>query len=133
MAALLAAGMDGTRNWSETEIAALLASPGVFDVVGAEGFALGRAVAGEAELLTIVVAPEARRRGTGRALLASFEAAAAARGALSAFLEVAEDNAPARALYALAGYAEAGRRKAYFRRAGQPVDAYILRKALGAA
>lgn len=97
-------------------------------------FALGRAVADEAELLTLSVDPKAQRTGIGRSLLADFEAEAARRGAATAFLEVAEDNAPALALYRRAGWAEAGRRGGYYPRpGGEPANALILRKSLTGA
>lgn len=120
--------------WSAADFAALLAEPVNFLVARPGGFALGRTAAGEAELLTIAVAPEARRGGLGRGLLAHFEAVARARGAAEAFLEVAEGNAAARALYAGAGYAVAGLRPRYYRDGrGGAEAALTLRKALGAA
>lgn len=131
MAALYAHAFPGARGWSTKEIEGLLAAPGGFVVTAPEGFALGRAVAGEAELLTIAVAPEYRRAGRGRALLAGFETEAAARGADVAFLEVADDNAAARALYRVAGWSETGRRKGYYARPGGAVDAITLTKGLG--
>lgn len=122
------------RPWGAAEFAALLAAPGVQLVTLEAGFALIRAVAGEAELLTIAVAPEARRRGRGRVLLAGAEARAAGAGASEMYLEVAADNAAARALYAAAGYAVAGQRRGYYRSAeGASVDALVLRKALAGA
>ncbi|RME14900.1 MAG: GNAT family N-acetyltransferase [Alphaproteobacteria bacterium] len=131
MAALHARAFPRERPWSAAEIAALMDTPGGFAVTGPSGFALGRAIAGEAELLTIAVAPEARRQGRGRALLAAFEAEAARRGAARGFLEVAEDNAAARALYAAAGWQETGRRPGYYALAGGGrVDALLMDKAL---
>ena len=119
------------RPWTAREFAALLAGHGAFLCGGAEGFALGRALAGEAELLTLAVPPEARRQGRGRALLAAFEAEALDREAAIAFLEVADDNAAARALYRGAGYVEAGRRPGYYATSrGGRVDALLLRKAI---
>jgi len=132
MAALYARAFPDARGWSAEEIEGLLAAPGGFAVTAPAGFALGRAVAGEAELLTIAVAPECRRAGRGRALLAGFEAEAAARGAEVAFLEVADDNAAARALYLVAGWKESGRRKGYYARPGGAVDAIILTKSFRA-
>lgn len=114
LAATHAAAMDTGRAWSAAEFADLLRSPGCFAVGDARGIALGRAVTEEAELLTIAVLPEDRRAGLGGALLAAFESAAATRGASTAFLEVAEDNTPAIALYRRRGYAEVGRRKGYY-------------------
>jgi ribosomal-protein-alanine N-acetyltransferase len=116
------------RPWTSEAFAAALAAPGAFLCAEAAGFALGRAAAGEAELLTIAVAPEARRRGIGAALLAAFEAEAATRGAAVAYLEVASDNPAARALYDRSGWRQAGLRRGYY---GGGVDAVILCKALG--
>jgi ribosomal-protein-alanine N-acetyltransferase len=58
-----------------------------------------------------------------RALMAD----AARRGAREMFLEVAEGNAAARALYAGLGAAEAGRRRRYY---PDGSDALVLRLAL---
>jgi ribosomal-protein-alanine N-acetyltransferase len=94
------------------------------------GFALGRVVLDEAELLTIAVDPAVQRQGIGRACLAAFEAGAAARGARRLFLEVAETNAPAIALYTSAGWQEAGRRKAYYKGKAARIDAILMAKQL---
>ena len=129
MAALLALCLPPAARWSRGALATALADPACFAFTrGAEALALGREIAGEAELLTLAVAPAGRRAGTGAALLAAFEAEARTRGARDAFLEVADDNAPARALYARAGWREVGRRPGYY--AG--VDALTLHKALAA-
>ncbi len=119
--------------WSEAAFAGLLAAPGAMLLAAPGGFLLGRVVADEAEILTLAVAPAARRRGIGAALVARFLAAAAARGAGRAFLEVAADNAAAQALYAGAGFAPAGRRPGYYRGAGgAAVDALVLARGLPA-
>ncbi|MDF1854667.1 GNAT family N-acetyltransferase [Pseudooceanicola sp.] len=138
LAALHARAFTTPRPWGAEEFTALLASPGVFCLTapatataGLGALLLGRVVADEVELLTLATAPEARRCGHGRALLAGFEAAAAGRGAGSAFLEVAADNAAALALYQSAGWIEAARRPGYFRAPdGHRSDAVILRKSL---
>jgi ribosomal-protein-alanine N-acetyltransferase len=132
MAALHAlAFTDTPRPWTAAEFAALLGEPSTLLAVRAEGFALGRIAGPEAELLTLAVHPDARRRGHGSALVLAFEAAAEARGAGAAFLEVAATNVPARALYAGLGYVPAGRRPGYYAPAGAPpVDALVLRKPL---
>src|SRR6056297_3984887 len=98
------------RAWSVAEFTELLESPLVFAVGDARAFALGRVIADEAELLTLACDPAQRRKGLGRACLAGFEAEARARGAATAFLEVAADNLPAHALYEAADYAEVARR-----------------------
>ncbi|MDP3371055.1 MAG: ribosomal-protein-alanine acetyltransferase, partial [Brevundimonas sp.] len=59
---------------------------------------------------------------------------AATRGATRLFLEVAEDNMAALALYAGAGFVEAGRRPGYYARPhGRPRDALVLALNLTAA
>jgi ribosomal-protein-alanine N-acetyltransferase len=58
-------------------------------------------------------------------------ARAAAVGAASLFLEVAEDNAAGRALYDGLGFASVGRRPAYYARPGGPaVAALVLGRSL---
>lgn len=125
------------RSWTADEFASLTDLPGSFLLLaaapdGAEGgLLLGRARGDEAELLTIGVAPDARRAGLARALLAGFARQAAALGATTAFLEVAEDNVAARALYLTAGWVDVGRRKGYVRRMdGGRVDAHVMRRDL---
>ncbi len=134
LAAIHAASFEHERAWSAREFAALLADPHVFAVDAPRsgaGFALGRAVAGEAELLTLAVVPHARRAGHGRALVARFEGAAREHGAMEAFLEVAADNAAAVALYASAGYGERGRRPDYYDRGrGGRADALLMGRSL---
>ena len=57
--------------------------------------------------------------------------AATAQGAQSLFLEVADDNPAAQALYAKAGFVSVGRRTGYYARpSGRAVDALVLRRSL---
>ncbi|RBI87192.1 ribosomal-protein-alanine acetyltransferase [Rhodosalinus halophilus] len=119
------------RGWTAEEFARLLESPHVFALGDGRAFALGRVAAEEAELLTLATDPLHRRQGLARARLAAFEAEARARGATTAFLEVAADNGAARALYEASGWAEAGRRPRYYPRSDGPAaDALIMRRAL---
>lgn len=113
--------------WDAASLSALLASPGVFVVAEADGFILIRVVADEAEVLTLAVRPSARRGGLGARLVEAAVVRAAALGAERMFLEVAEDNAAARALYARTGFHEAGHRRGYYARAdGSREDALVL-------
>lgn len=132
LAALHARCFTTPRPWSAAEFAGFIADPLVFLLVeGDAAFLLGRAVAGEAELLTLAAAPEARRRGLGRKLVGRFLYQAQLRGADTALLEVADDNAAARALYAAAGFARAGRRRGYYTAPdGMDCDAVVLRRSL---
>jgi len=133
LAALHARCFATPPPWSADSFAAMLADPGTRLLADplARGFALLRVAADEAELLTLAVDPGFRRGGLARDLMDRFDRVAAAQGARNAILEVAEDNAPARALYAACGWEPAGRRPGYYRSATHPpVAALILRKAL---
>lgn len=134
MAAIHAASFTLPPPWSSTELAETLASPGAWLIEQPDGFLIGRVIADEAELITLAVAPEARRQGLGRYLLLRFHVEAAARGAKTGFLEVAAGNSAARALYAGHGWQQAGLRRGYYRSATTPDrdDAVVLTRAFGA-
>lgn len=118
--------------WPAASLAELLSSPGAFALLAGDegnprGFVLARVAGDEAEILTLAVSPETRRRGLGRALVRRAAATAAEQGAATLFLEVAVDNEAALALYGALGFAEKGRRKAYYGRPGRPpTDALVL-------
>ena len=123
------------RPWSAGEIAALLDSPGTLALRPAgdqKGFVMLRALAGEAEILTLAVAPEGRRRGLARSLMEVAVVHALARQAQSLFLEVAADNGPALGLYEGLGFEIVGRRKGYYDRgaASPRIDALVMRLSL---
>ncbi|AQR63281.1 ribosomal-protein-alanine acetyltransferase [Brevundimonas sp. LM2] len=125
LAALHAEAFDSP--WSASAFAGLLGQPGVLLRAETDGFVLVQLAADEAEILTLAVRPSARRRGTGSRLVAAVSDRAFDLGARRLFLEVAEDNAPARALYAALGFEPAGRRPCYYARSdGPPVDALLL-------
>lgn len=114
--------------WTAAAFADLLGQTGVFGLAtGADGFILCRVVADEAEILTLAVRPEARRRGLARALVHAANDAAKVRGSTRLFLEVAEDNTAAIELYRSAGFSSVGRRRGYYPRPdGSAVDALVL-------
>lgn len=126
LAALHAAAFPPGEAWGRDTIALLLALPGAFGLwrEGA-GLLLARMAADEAEILTVGVAPEARRRGHGAALLRDAVAAARLKGAGAMFLEVAANNTAGLALYARGGFAEVGRRRRYYT---DGMDALVLRR-----
>ncbi len=131
LAALHRAAFDQQRPWTAAEFSALLDSPFVFLCGDPHGFALGRVIAGEAELLTLATHPEQRRRGLGRKWLHAYENQARERDATDFFLEVARDNANAIALYRSAGYDHSATRSDYYRHPdGHSVDALIMTKTL---
>ncbi|MBB5692471.1 GNAT family N-acetyltransferase [Muricoccus pecuniae] len=128
LAALHARAFPPDERWGVVALGTMLGLEGGFGLVAGDGaplgFVLARSLAGEAEILTIAVDPEARQRGLGTALLAAAAGEAGRRGAEVLFLEVSEANAPARALYARAGAAEVGRRRRYYT---DGTDALVLR------
>jgi [ribosomal protein S18]-alanine N-acetyltransferase len=88
------------------------------------GFCAFWRIATEMHINNLAIRPELRGRGLGGVLLDASLAAAAGLGATSATLEVRRSNVAARALYARAGFYEAGVRRNYYT---QPVeDALIL-------
>lgn len=131
LAAIHAACFTLPRPWSAAEISGLLTSTHVFLLTESDGFLLGRAVAGEAELLTLAVLPAERGQGVGGRLVQGFLTEARARAATTAFLEVAARNVSAIRLYERAGFARTGHRKAYYTGSdGQCDDALVLSRAL---
>lgn len=116
------------RPWGAAEFAGFRADARVVECETAAGFILARVVADVAEILTLAVYPEHRRHGVARAMLASIESQARAKGAAEMFLEVADDNIAARNLYESAGYAQTGFRANYYR---ANRSAIVLKKQLG--
>src|SRR5216683_3675412 len=121
--------------WDIPAIAGIMGIPGFFGQIawGKEapaGFVLALDLGNECEILSLGVAPDQRRAGIGMALLDSVCFAASLRGAECVALEVAVDNAAARALYAREGFTVLGRRRNYYCQRGRLVDALILRRAL---
>ena len=114
--------MAGAPHWPRASWLALLdASAPVGRVALAaesngvlSGFLVASIIAGEAELESIVVAPEARRRGLGGALLRALIEAATVRKVTRLLLEVRASNDRALAFYRATGWREQGRRPRYY-------------------
>lgn len=114
---------DFFRPWSEDEFETLIEQDPVFGFAAWQvgnrqqhpaGFVLARSVAGEAEILTIVVARTFRRIGLGRDLMEAVLRELHAHRAETLFLEVDETNIAALTLYQRLGFREVARRKAYY-------------------
>lgn len=120
-------------RWDESAIKSLLEHPASTSLIAVagdpktiKGFVIAQLAADEAEIVSIGVAPDWQRAGLGKRLIEGLIRASKNGGANKIFLEVADDNAAARALYASLGFKETGRRKAYYRRASTTVDALVL-------
>jgi [ribosomal protein S18]-alanine N-acetyltransferase len=95
------------------------------------GFAVSRMAADEAEILSIAVAAGHRGRGLSRDLLLTHLGHLAGRGVRTVFLEVEENNQPARRLYQRAGFSVAGRRERYYQQpGGEQLNALLMRRDL---
>jgi len=95
------------------------------------GFAVSRIAADEAEILSIAVAASHRGRGLSRHLLLTHLGHLAGRGVRTVFLEVEENNQPARRLYHRAGFGVAGRRERYYQQpGGEQLNALLMRRDL---
>jgi [ribosomal protein S18]-alanine N-acetyltransferase len=128
LAAIHAATFPPAEVWTAAAIAWQLSLPGGFGLIEAgRGMMLARVTGDEAEVLTLAVIPDGRRRGLGAALLTAALREAGERGAQAVLLEVSETNTAARALYAAAGFVEVGRRRHYY---PDGSDALVLRRAL---
>jgi ribosomal-protein-alanine N-acetyltransferase len=98
---------------------------------GLAGFIVSRLAADEAEILSVAVASPRRGRGLARALLNLHLRRLAGLGSRAVFLEVDEDNAPARRLYQRAGFREVGRRPGYYQQGrDKAATALVLRRDL---
>jgi [ribosomal protein S18]-alanine N-acetyltransferase len=108
-----------------------LSLPGVTGLVHAHGgVILVRLAADEAEILTLAVAPEARRRGIACQLILAAIQHLSALGATILFLEVSTSNTPALALYDRCGFRQVGQRRNYYL---DGTDALVLRRTIAPA
>lgn len=117
--------------WKAEALRDLLAMPGALALVATAGgqpvgFILLRRAADEAEVITLAVMPRLRRLGVARRLLEAGLQHLAPQGVTRCFLEVASDNKPARGLYLAGGFAEVGRRAAYYQTPAGPRDAIVM-------
>lgn len=95
------------------------------------GFIISRIGADEAEILSVALDPQQRGRGLSRDLLLTHLGHLAGRGVRTVFLEVEENNQPARRLYERAGFATVGRRERYYQRpGGEQLSALLMRRDL---
>ena len=129
-------GASFHRGWGESEFEDLLSQRNTLVHrlrLGSKfiGFAVSRIAADEAEILSLAIAPGQRGRGWSRQLLLTHLGHLAGRGVRTVFLEVEENNQPARRLYDRAGFAVAGRRERYYRDAGgAELNALVMRRDL---
>ena len=126
-------GLSFQRGWDEHEVYRLLIEKNVVAhraVSGRKliGFIVSRLAAGEAEILSVAIAPAWRGRKLSRQLLDLHLRCLAGLGTRAVFVEVDEHNAPAVRLYRRAGFRDIGRRAGYYQGGA---NALVLRRDLG--
>lgn len=136
------ASSEGNESWGLDSILSSLSQRGSFALLATTpddtpmGFVLGRAVradekfAGEAEIITIAVDPDYQLRGCGQFLMAGAFARGREVGVNKIFLEVAADNIGACNLYTKLGFKKIARRKDYYVRKTEVVDAVVMEKSI---
>jgi [ribosomal protein S18]-alanine N-acetyltransferase len=129
-------GASFHRGWGEGEFDSILAERNTLIHVlrmrrKIIGFAVSRLAADEAEILSIAIDPAYRGRGLSRDLLLTHLGHLAGRGIEKVFLEVEENNQPARRLYERTGFAVIGRRERYYQQpGGEHLNALLMRRDL---
>ena len=113
------------KPWSASDFADLKKS-GCEIIASQNGFVVYRCVADEAEIITIGVAPTARRNGIGSAMLCIIEKNIKNQGVKKIFLEVASTNIAGQKLYENNGYKVVGIRSKYY----DGIDAILMAKDL---
>jgi [ribosomal protein S18]-alanine N-acetyltransferase len=125
----IAAANSAAAQWSDKQYDTIFAERGEQNLVlvieneQVEGFIVARLAGDQWEIENIAIDPEVQRQGKGSQLLCEFLEQARGRGT-AVFLEVRQSNLTARKFYEKMGFAEAGRRKSYYREPAE--DALIL-------
>lgn len=129
-------GASFARGWGEAEFETMLSERNTLVHrlrLGRKiiGFAVSRIGADEAEILSVAVDPSYRGRGLSRTLLMTHLGHLAGRGVRTIFLEVDENNLPARRLYDRGGFVVVGRRERYYKQVnGEQLNALLMRRDL---
>ncbi len=112
------------HKWDAKDFADLKQS-GCEIIASQNSFIVWRVIGDEAEIISIGVAPDARRTGTASALMQIVEQDVKQSGVKTIFLEVDEFNTPATELYKKVGFINVGRRPHYYENGH---DAIIMKK-----
>ncbi|WP_454641541.1 ribosomal protein S18-alanine N-acetyltransferase [Bradyrhizobium liaoningense] len=129
-------GASFARGWGEGEFESMISERNTLVHrlrLGRKtiGFAVSRIGADEAEILSIAVDGAYRGRGFSRTLLMTHLGHLAGRGVRTIFLEVEENNQPARRLYDGCGFVVVGRRDRYYKQPnGEQLNALLMRRDL---
>lgn len=114
--------------WDEAQFIQLLSLPTTHGLMCECGFILFSTVLDEAEIMTFCVLPQSRRMGIGRLLLSHMIEWAKTHHMHRIFLEVSEENLPARHLYEQVGFVFLSKRPHYYQTPDGFKDALCLVK-----
>ena len=117
-----------TDAWSEDDILGVICTEGSMCYTALSenipiAYIIGRKISPEGEIYRIATRPEYRRRGIAYRLLDYAVKCERGDGVENIFLEVREQNLPARKLYTAYGFKECGMRKNYYK---NPSDNAII-------
>jgi ribosomal-protein-alanine N-acetyltransferase len=122
------------RAWDTESVRRLLDHPACLALVALEpeqrrtvGFIVAQLAAGEGEILSLGVEAALQRRGIASLLVETLLEMAQRRDVRRLFLDVADSNSAAISLYERLGFAQMGRRKAYYLHAdGRREDSLLM-------
>ena len=127
------------KAWPAAELSGIIAMPGTQAMLACKasgdkspcGFIIFRQAAQEAEIITIAIAPAARRRQIGTSLLDAAMTRLRAHGCTEFHLEVDESSDSAMAFYQALGFVVSGHRKNYYKQPdGTRADAILMHRAI---
>ena len=118
------------KAWNEDAFASLLYLPTTRGFLSENAFVLFSVCDDQAEILTLGVLPEARKKGIAFELLTYAADELKKSGVKEIFLDVNVNNLPARKLYEKADFQQISVRKSYYDEGGKKADALVLKKIL---
>ena len=124
LAAIHAAAFPPSESWSSDVFSLQTSLPNVIGLWTDNAVILLRVADQEAEILTLAVAPAARRQRVATAMLQEAIVRLAAAGAFVVFLEVSVKNTAGLGLYTKCGFTQVGRRPHYY---SDGADALVMR------
>jgi ribosomal-protein-alanine N-acetyltransferase len=119
-------GVSFRRGWGEGEFETMLSERNTL----VHRLRLGRRIIGFAVSRMAADEPGYRGKGLSRNFLLTHLGHLAGHGIRSIFLEVEENNRPARRLYERAGFTIVGRRERYYQHDGEQLNALLMRRDL---
>ncbi len=120
------------KGWNEATMRQMLLMPGAFGMIAYEdsnpaGIIMYAFSPGQADIVALGVLPEYRGKKVSDALMDESFGLLRKKGVSEIFLEVAVDNGHAIGLYERHSFRTVGRRKNYYDRGDEKIDALVMR------